>query len=111
MPVLQSLHEKYKDKGFVMIGIDPIDHPDEDEMADFLAKRGITYTILFAERELSSTYRVSGYPTLYFLDREGKIAKMHIGFGKGMDISPSKVLNRVPSLLTFMIQPFSWLVR
>ena len=85
LPVLQSLHEKYKDKGFMMIGIDPIDDPVEDEMADFLTKRDITYTILFAERELSSTYRVSGYPTLYFLDREGKIAKMHIGFGKGME--------------------------
>ena len=85
MPILQSLHEKYKDKGFVMIGIDPIDDPEKDEMADFLAKRGITYTILFSERELSDTYRVSGYPTLYFLDREGKIAKMHIGFGKGME--------------------------
>ena len=85
MPVLQSLHEKYKDKGFVMIGIDPIDDPVKDEMADFLAKRDITYTILFAERELSNTYRVSGYPTLYFLDREGKIAKMHRGYGKGME--------------------------
>ena len=85
LPVLQSLHEKYKDKGFMMIGIDPIDDPEKDEMADFLAKRGITYTILFSERELSDTYRVSGYPTLYFLDREGKIAKMHIGFGKGME--------------------------
>ncbi len=85
MPILQSLHEKYKDKGFMMIGIDPIDDPEKDEMADFLAKRGITYTILFSERELSDIYRVSGYPTLYFLDREGKIAKMHIGFGKGME--------------------------
>jgi len=85
MPVLQSLHEKYKDKGFMMIGIDPIDDPEKDKMVDFLAKRGITYTILFSERELSDTYRVSGYPTLYFLDREGKIAKMHIGFGKGME--------------------------
>ena len=85
MPVLQGLYDKYKDKGFVMIGIDPIDDPVKDEMADFLAKRGITYTILFAERELSSTYRILGYPTLFFLDREGKIAKMHIGFGKGME--------------------------
>jgi len=85
MPILQSLHEKYKDKGFAMIGIDPIDDPVEDEMADFLAKRDITYTILFAERELSSIYRISGYPTLYFLDREGKIAKMDIGFKKGME--------------------------
>ena len=85
MPVLQSLHEKYKDKGFMMIGIDPIDDPVEDEMADFLTKRDITYTILFAERELSNTYCIAGYPTLYFLDREGKIVKMHIGFGKGME--------------------------
>ena len=85
MPILQSLSDKYKDKGFMMIGIDPIDDPEKDEMADFLAKRGITYTILFAERELSDTYRILGYPTLYFLDREGKIAKMHIGFGKGME--------------------------
>lgn len=85
MPVLQSLYDKYKDKGFVMLGIDPIDDPIEDEMADFLAKRGINYTILFSERELAETYHVSGYPTLYFLDREGKIAKMHVGYGKGME--------------------------
>ena len=85
LPVLQSLHEKYKDKGFVMIGIDPIDDPEKDEMADFLAKRGITYTILFSERELSDTYRIAGYPTLYFLNREGKIAKMDVGFKKGME--------------------------
>ena len=85
LPVLQSLHEKYKDKGFMMIGIDPIDDPEKDEMADFLTKRDITYTILFAERELSSTYRIAGYPTLFFLDREGKIAKMHRGYGKGME--------------------------
>lgn len=85
LPVLQSLHEKYKDKGFMMIGIDPIDDPEKDEMADFLAKRGVTYTVLFAERELSSTYRIAGYPTLFFLDREGKIAKVHRGYGKGLD--------------------------
>ena len=85
LPVLQSLHEKYKDKGFMMIGIDPIDDPVEDEMADFLAKRDITYTILFAERELSSTYRIAGYPTLFFLDREGKIVKIHRGYRKDME--------------------------
>ena len=85
MPILQSLHEKYKDKGFMMIGIDPIDDLVKDEMADFLAKRDITYTILFAERELSNTYRIAGYPTLFFHDREGKIAKVHRGYKKDME--------------------------
>ena len=85
MPILQSLHEKYKDKGFMMIGIDPIDDPVEDEMADFLAKRGITYTILFAERKLSDTYIIASYPTLFFLDRDGKIAIVHRGYSKDME--------------------------
>ena len=85
MPILQSLHEKYKDKGFMMIGIDPIDDPVEDEMADFLAKRGITYTILFAERKLSDTYIIASYPTLFFLNRDGKIAIVHRGYSKDME--------------------------
>ena len=85
MPKLQGLYDKYKDQGFVMLGIDPIDDPEKDEMADFLAKRDITYTILFAERELSETYHIMVYPSLFFLDREGKIAKMHIGFRQDME--------------------------
>ena len=85
LPKLQSLHEKYKDRGFVMIGIDPIDNPQKDKMSDFLSKRDITYTVLFSDRQLPQTYRVQGYPTLFFLDREGKIAKIHVGFSKDME--------------------------
>ena len=80
LPFLQSLHEKYQDKGFIMIGIDPIDDPVTDEMADFLAKRGITYTILFADRDFSDFYRIEGYPTLLLLDREGNILMNQRGY-------------------------------
>lgn len=85
LPKLHSLHEKYKDRGFVMIGIDPIDNPKKDKMSDFLSKRDITYTVLFSDRQLPQTYRVQGYPTLFFLDREGKIAKIHVGFSTNME--------------------------
>ena len=80
LPFLQSLHEKYQDKGFIMIGIDPIDDPMKDEMADFLEKRGITYTILFAERDFSEFYRIECYPTLLLLDREGNILMNQRGY-------------------------------
>ena len=79
-PFLQSLHEKYQDKGFIMIGIDPIDDPVKDEMADFLEKRGITYTILFAERDFSEFYRIESYPTVLLLDREGNILMNQRGY-------------------------------
>ncbi len=85
LPALQRLHEKYKDRGFVMVGIDPFDDPDEDAMADFLSKRGISYTVAFADRELAETYHVSGYPTLFFVNRKGKIMQVYVGYSKDME--------------------------
>lgn len=85
LPALQRLHEKYKDRGFVMVGIDPFDDPDEDAMADFLSKRGISYTVAFADRELAETYHVSGYPTLFFVNRKGKIMQVYEGYSKDME--------------------------
>ncbi len=85
LPALQRLHEKYKDRGFVMVGIDPFDDPDEDAMADFLSKRGISYTVAFADRELAETYHVSGYPTLFFVNRKGKIMQVYVGYSKDLE--------------------------
>lgn len=83
LPGLQSLHEKYADKGFSMIGINPYD--TKEEMTEFLSKRGITYTVLFCDGNLSNDYHISGYPNLFLLDREGKLVKLYDGFYKGMD--------------------------
>lgn len=85
LPALQRLHEKYKDRGFVMVGIDPFDDPDEDAMADFLSKRGISYTVAFADRELAETYHVSGYPTLFLVNRKGKIMQVYVGYSKDLE--------------------------
>ena len=85
MPGLQRLHDKYKDQGVVLLGIDPFDDPVKDEMADFLAKRGITYTVLFSDRELYNTYRVSFFPTLFFIDRDGKIVTMQRGYHPALE--------------------------
>lgn len=95
LPGLQNLHEKYKDKGFVMIGIDPYDDPEKAAMADFLAKRDITYTVLFSDRVLPKTYRVSVYPTLFFIDPDGKIVKAFIGFSKELEATLEEQLQKL----------------
>ena len=95
LPFLQSIHEKYKDRGVVMLGVDPIDNPEKDEMADFLKKRNITYTTLYSNRELSSTYHISAYPTLFFIDRDGKIAKVQRGFHKTIEESIEEQLQKM----------------
>lgn len=95
MPFLQSLHEKYKDQGVVLLCIDPIDDPVKDEMADFIAKRGITYTVLFSDRELSKTYHIAAFPTLFFIDRDGKIAKVHRGYHPTLEAAIEEHLQKM----------------
>lgn len=95
IPVLQRMHEKYKDQGLVIIGIDPLDDPVKDEMADFIKKRSVGYTVVFSDRELPQRYRVTGYPTLFFINREGKIVKYHEGFSASMEEEVEKQIQKM----------------
>lgn len=95
LPILQSLHEKYKDRGVVVVGIDPYDDPVKREMAEFLSNRGITYTVLFSDHELSKAYRVHAFPTLFILDRDGKIVETHTGFSKEMGTELEEQLQKM----------------
>ncbi len=73
VPMLKSLNEKYKSKGLVVIGIDPID-TDNDEIKTFISKNGITYKIVVDEnKDVATKYKISVYPTVYLINRNGKI--------------------------------------
>ncbi len=93
LPGLQALHLKYKDKGLKIIGIDPYDKK-EDGLAAFLAKRGVTYTILLEGKDAAKNYRVSGYPTMYLIDRKGNIIFTQVGYGKGVDEVLEEVIKK-----------------
>ena len=95
LPTLQRMHEKYKEQGVVVIGIDPYDDPIKDEMADFLAKRSINYTVVFSNRNIPEEYRVTGYPTLFFVNRNGKIEKVHEGFSASMEEEVEKQIQKM----------------
>ena len=95
LPTLQRMHEKYKDQGVVVIGIDPYDDPVKADMADFIEKRSVGYTVVFSDRELPQKYRVTGYPTLFFIDREGKIVKYHEGFSASMEEEVEKQIQKM----------------
>lgn len=81
LPELQALHEKYKDKGLKVIGINPFDKKS-DGLVEFLSKRNINYTTVLDEgRKAVEDYRVSGYPTLYLIDKTGTIVFVQEGYG------------------------------
>ena len=93
LPALQSLHEKYKDKGLVVVGLDPYDDK-EDNLASFLAKRDVDYTILYASKEIAKTYRVSGYPTIFLVSKDGRVLYVQVGYGEGVEAKLEEIIAR-----------------
>ena len=85
LPELQDLHEKYNTKGLVVIGIDPYDSKEKDDMELFLKKRGITYTVLLEGNDVAKQYHVSAYPTVYLIDKNGKIIFSRIGYDETLN--------------------------
>ena len=82
---LQKLHEKYSDKGLVILGANFAD--DKQIALDFLRENSATFpTILDSSQTANKVgfdYRASGVPLNYIMDRKGKIADAWYGYEKG----------------------------
>ena len=84
LPGLQALHEKYTKQGLKVIGIDIYDKK-EDGIVAYIAKRGVTYTVLLGGENVGEDYHVSGLPTIYLIDKKGKIILSQVGYIKGQE--------------------------
>lgn len=71
-PLLQSTWLKYKEQGFVLIGVDYVD--TDSEAKKFMQEFGITYPNgPDIGTRISQAYHITGVPESYFITREGKI--------------------------------------
>lgn len=95
MPLLESLHKRYRDTGFVLLGVNIDDSPDK---ARTMAKGlGVSFPVLFdSKKAVSRAYQVSGMPTTVIVDRDGKVRFVHRGYRPGVE---EKYLDQVRGLL------------
>lgn len=78
MPEIEAVHQKYKDKGVVVIGVD-IGEP-ESNVRQYVEQGGFSWTfVLDTTGEVSRDYQVVAIPASFFLDREGIIRAVNIG--------------------------------
>jgi thiol-disulfide isomerase/thioredoxin len=89
IPELVDLQEKYKGKGLVIVGISVDDDKvSKGELVAFKEKMRINYPILRANNKVYEDYfgRTSGFPipTLFVIDREGKVRDRLVGFRPGV---------------------------
>jgi len=76
MPDVQKLYEKYKDKPVAVYGVCTWERGDP---VSFMKQKGYTYPILLQGDEVAARYRVTGIPTFYLIDPEGKILLAYSG--------------------------------
>ncbi len=94
IPQLMQVYTKYKDKPFVLLGM----NVDKEEIdARFVIdKMQLKYTNLFA-RDIAKDYDVKGYPTFFIIDQDGIIRDMHVGWSPDL---ADQISETVDELLT-----------
>lgn len=82
MPLLNSLHKKYKKLGFTVMGINV---EEDSRKAKVIVKEvGIKFPILFdTENKVSDLYKVDAMPSTVLIDRSGNMRYLHKGYKKG----------------------------
>jgi thiol-disulfide isomerase/thioredoxin len=84
MPSIVETQEKYKDKGFEVIGLD-IDPESKEEIEAFAAKHKLNYQLGWADEQLKTEFvkvsRLDGIPQSLLINREGQLTGVFTGGG------------------------------
>lgn len=78
MTYLDSLYKKYGDKGLMIIGMN--NEGDQDRAMTF-AKSRISYPVILSADKQFKDYSVTAIPSLFYIDKMGKVRYFDIGFG------------------------------
>jgi peroxiredoxin len=76
MPDLNTLYQRFKDQGFVILAIS-----DEEvgKVKPFIAERNISYPVMLDPgRKVNDLFQVEGIPKSFVYDREGKLVAQSI---------------------------------
>ena len=100
MPTMQKLHEAYKDRGVVILGVNTWEK-NADAAKDCIAKKKFTYGCLLNGDDLAKAYGVTGIPNLVIIGKNGTVAMAEIGLSDDSGAS----LNRLAALNFAKVPP------
>ena len=92
MPILQRLYEKHKDAGLSVLAVALDGEPLKNSIVGFVKQEGYTFRVLIDELDekemfkVADPYGVGGTPTIYLVDRAGKVALAKVGRFKEEDL-------------------------
>jgi cytochrome c biogenesis protein CcmG/thiol:disulfide interchange protein DsbE len=85
IPWFMDLERRNKDHGFAVLGVS-MDDEGWDAVKPFVAKLGVNYRVLMGNDLTAQLYGgVDALPTTFLIDREGRIAAVHVGLADRRD--------------------------
>ena len=94
IPWFMDFERRYKDKGFSVLGVS-MDDEGWDAVKPFVADVGINYRVMVGNDSTAEKYDgIEALPTTFLIDRDGKIAAVHVGL-----TSKSEIENAIEQLL------------
>jgi peroxiredoxin len=84
IPSLTKLYKEYEHAGLKIFGLNSVDNQTHSlaYLDKFLSKREINYDVIMIQPEVDLIYKIKQYPTLYVIDKEGKIAFVELGYNE-----------------------------
>ncbi len=107
MPALQKIHDRFKDRGVFVIGIDsPMGVEGETARApQYMKNMGYTYTLLLEGDATAKIYQVPSLPTLYIIGADGNILYVGVGVeSEGEEKKPSETMQAYYEKLVKIIE-------
>lgn len=93
MPVIERLHQKYKDKGLIVLGMNGFDK-NPATIKTFMKERAVTYhTLLDTNRKIAEQLQIRGYPTMLLIEAKSrKVLMAHSGFSLEIESKVSEFM-------------------
>ena len=85
LPYVKSWHEKYKDKGLIVVGVHTPEYPFERSTSNVqsaIKRLGIPYPVAQDNRYATwQAYSNQYWPAVYLIDKQGRVVYTHFGEG------------------------------
>jgi len=92
---LNAIYEKYKNKGVIIASLTERD--SKNAVLDFEKRNKIRYTGFINAADVVKSYHVTGFPTFYFIDKEGKIGNVFVGYNDDLEARGSVIIDKLLS--------------
>jgi peroxiredoxin len=80
IPEFVDAYHKYRDKGFVILGVLSQDDPSQADLQAFMGEFKMNYPVLRASEELEESLgTLWALPTSFLIDRQGHVCSKHMG--------------------------------